>query len=293
MEAHGSVGEAITAQKRGTETLVRSKPLPTDPYSLPQAYQRWLYQDYAYLWRRQSFAVQRTYASAGVRFHLTGFQYWMSVQLAARSDLGAWWRLDRGDTVEARDSSPNANESAIFGASPASGRIGRALHFDGLNDWIGITSHPSFLLTSLLSFEAFFNTANAVKLQYIYAYRLSGIRLYVQVGIPRIERYTATPGDHGISSGVNYADGLWHHFLATYDISLATQNLKLFIDGVLRATGNWTEPIVYGAGYGAIGRLGNTNTAYWDGHLDNILFYNRALDAIDAQNHAERRYPAE
>ncbi len=291
MGAHGSVGESITAQKRNSATLVREKPLPTDPYSLAQAYQRWQYQDYAHLWTIQSVATRQLFQSAGVRHHLTGFQYWMKTQLAERSDLGAQWRLDRGDTATITDSSPHTNTGAVFGASPADGRIQGALAFDGINNWIQLTNHDSFLLTSLLSFEAFIKTTN-LAFQYIYAYRLYGIRLYLNgAGIPGIELYTATAGDHGFSSGPSIADGLWHHYLATYDTSLANQNLKLFIDGTLRQTGNWTEPIQYGAGYAAIGRVGNFSANYFGGSIDNVIIYNRALDAIDAQNHAERRYP--
>ncbi len=48
--SQGSVGDTLTSQKRGRDTILRRLPVPTDLYSLPQAYQRWLYQDYAYLW---------------------------------------------------------------------------------------------------------------------------------------------------------------------------------------------------------------------------------------------------
>ncbi len=134
MGSRGSVGELITTQKRGRDTVIRQSPKPTDPYSLPQAYQRWIYKDYAYLWTQQTPAVKQQYATNGSRYHLTGFQYWLRIQLKAYPNLLRWYRLDAHSGATTLDSSPFKLDATITSATPIPARINGGYYFDGLND---------------------------------------------------------------------------------------------------------------------------------------------------------------
>ena len=158
--------------------------------------------------------------------------------------------------------------------------------FDGVDDFITPpTSVPACLKpTTALTFEAFLKITSSAGFQYIGAYRLGGIRFYLAGGNPGIELYTSTPGDHGCVWASSIADGSWHHFLAAYDTSLSTQNLNLYIDTVLRATSNWTEPVNYGTGYWAIGRCGNDSSGYFSGLLGEVRLYSRALTPLEAMH---------
>lgn len=140
MGAKGTVGGALTAQKRGGDTILRSTPVPTDPYSLAQAYQRWIYKDYAYLWTLLLEATKQTYRTRASKYHITGFSLWMREHLRDLPDILAWWRLDDNLGATTIDSSKNENDASIFGASPATGLIDHCLEFDGLNDYLQVSN---------------------------------------------------------------------------------------------------------------------------------------------------------
>ncbi len=73
--------------------------------------------------------------------------------------------------------------------------------------------------------------------------------------------------------GINVADGKWHHIAITFD----TGSVKTYVDG--RVTGSWNG--IAGSmrkldAEFSIGRLPR-NTNRWDGALDEVRLYNRAL----------------
>lgn len=70
----------------------------------------------------------------------------------------------------------------------------------------------------------------------------------------------------------------WVHVAATYDA--ATSIMKLYRNGVLVATN--TSAIGHAAGNIAIGSFGNANT--WDGSIDEVRLWNRALSKCEIQN---------
>ncbi|MBA7524587.1 hypothetical protein ES705_16736 [subsurface metagenome] len=77
--ARGSVGQSITAQKRGLVTILRSKPFPTDPRSLPQLAQRQKYRDAVAVWN--AFTPEEKQAWHGVCPGLTGYQCFLRSEL--------------------------------------------------------------------------------------------------------------------------------------------------------------------------------------------------------------------
>ena len=98
------------------------------------------------MWRQQSVATRREYATAGSRYHLTGFQYWMKYHLTNLPDIAGMWHLDEKSGAIATDFSRNGNHGTIIGATPADGVIDGAFYFDGLNDEITL---PVDMLASL------------------------------------------------------------------------------------------------------------------------------------------------
>jgi len=195
-----------------------------------------------------------------------------------------YWKFDEGSGDTAYDESNNNNDGNLAGTCPGgstcptwvAGKYGSALSFDGTDDYVLPPDNSILKPTTAITFESWIKTSANSVFQYIYAYRLNGIRFYLSSGQPGIELYTATAGDHGFNWPTSIADGSWHHYSAVYDTSLSIQNIKLYIDGVLRKTGNWTEPILYGSGYWAIGRAGNLASEHFNGLIDDVRIYNYA-----------------
>lgn len=290
--SRGSIGDALTYQERQGYTFARDKPIPANPRSLPQMYQRWLYEDYAYLWTQASVATKQEYATAGSRHHLTGFQYWMKYQLTYLPDIVGLWHLDRELGAIASDSSRNANHGVVIGASPVDGVIDGALNFDGTNDWVnlGFNVRP----TTHATVELFLNPA---------AYQASGaafssgrsggiIVFYpLPAGIYFLVRTTAWC--FVIVPSANFPIGSFTHVALTYD---PTQ-LSVYASGRQVAQTPATGPITYDGTPAVLGGYLSLAPPYtpefWCKAIeDMVIVYNRTLDPTEIKRHSERGYPA-
>lgn len=289
--AQGSVGGSITAQKRGNAALLRRKPSPTDPYSLPQAYQRWLYQDYAHLWTKQDEATKRQYATAGSRFHRTGFQQWMKVMLTTLPDLIAWWHLDEKAGDSAIDFSRNGNHLDILGPTPAPGLIDGAFSFDGENDYL-TSEHTPTLDPYLEDFSILlFLQLNILTTKQWLLHKVSFSRgvLLEYAGDQGTGTFQFYFGDGVTTAGGYYTLPMttaWH--LVAFTVEKSAKTIRAYID---------TQPPlvdVYAPDVGSVFAAvpAYIGGSYWvDGRLDNYIYYRRLLSDFEVARWAARRYP--
>ena len=290
--ATGSVGGSITTQKRGSATLVRSKPTPAYRWTLPQAYQRWLYEDYAYLWTLQSQATRQSYATGGAKVHLTGFQYWMKYQLTNLPDILGLWHLDRGETVTAIDFSKKGNHGVIIGASPTVGLINGCLSFDGLNDYVDMAYIGS--LPTTFSFECFFKVDSILGGDGIFAYRtavptafslyrsLTDLILYVRDDAGLLGIATLVGVLNTTDWFFAYGERVGNNIALSINAGVPATDTKAF------GATTYTDMRLLLAAYWS----GVAPAALLAGTLDHPVIYNRALDITELKRHSERRYPA-
>lgn len=290
--ARGTIGDALTYQGKGQETIVRDKPIPTYRRTLPQLYQRWLYEDYAYLWRQQSLAIKQEYATAGSRYHLTGFQYWMKYHLTNLPDIAGWWKLDEKAGAIAYDSGRNANHGTIFGATPTTGVIDGAYDFDAINDYINCGNKPSLDCTTAITIEFFFTRLMAGAWSHLVtkgtdeSYQVredaTGNLLWGFLGVDMAW--------YNVWTGVPLTNGTLFHLVGTFDGA----NVKAFIDGYQAGA---STPCLT-----TIRPTANPVCIAWShllnpvrkpsGMWDNVIIYNRALDDAEILRHSLRRYPS-
>lgn len=289
--ARGTIGDALTFQKRNQSTIVREKPIPKDPYSLAQAYQRWDHQDYAYLWTLETEASKQAYRTRASRYHITGFNLWMKEHLRDLPDLAGRWHLDERSGILVQDTSRNNNPGTIFGATPALGIIDNAYHFDGINDRIVIPTAPElhpdsftiecYLCPHATGISSFPISAYAwVAPQYLgfFFYTDPTDAFWFRVGL----------GAAGIANAISPAGTLtlntWIRIIGVY----LSGQLKLYINGSLAGSGVGTmvkgDADLWLGGYSGGGQWSHTT-------LDQVVYYNRALDITEIQRHSERRYP--
>lgn len=291
MAAHGTVGRSITAQGLPKTTLVRTKPLPTYRLTLPQQYQRWLYQDYAYLWTLQSEPTKRSYAAAGVPFHLTGFQYWMKYHLTNLTWIDGWWKLDFRSDSTIIDSSPNANTGTAFGTTPTTALIDGGFSFDGINDRIDIPNSPSLTTppeqTLMIFFYAgSFTGVERMLVHHAYLGALGGVQIYLRNNSNVLD--CDLINDAGLSVGHSQAfiPNQWNCFGYTWDGSAIQRYLNGYAVGPRQGI---DRPISFTA---TVLQFGHRNSALWmQGILDNCLIFSRALTAAEMLRWAERSYP--
>lgn len=291
LASHGTVGKAITSQKRGSSTLLRKKPIPAYRLTLPQQYHRWLYRDYTDLWLEQSEATKQEYRTAASRYHMTGMALWQRQYLRSLEDIAGWWRLDELSGAVARDSSPNLNHGTVIGATVQDGLISKARHFDALDDRIKIEHSPALDLTSALTLEMFINSDTAGHRVLISkgSAAVGNTTYALQRRLDNKMRFFHSAGGIGdyVETAVTLTNGIWYHVAATIT---AGNLVKIYIDGVERASANlgvrpsniW--PLYIGSREGGI-------VQNYGGILDNCIIYNRTLTPEQVQRHSERRYP--
>jgi len=271
--------------------MVRSKPAPTNPRSLPQTYQRWLYEDYAHLWLAQSEATRAEYRTAGSRFHLTGFQYWMKIMLLTLPDIAGMWYLDHQSAGFCLDSGPNLNHAQVFGCINTPGVIDGAQSLDNVNDYLGLTDSPSLRITGDITIEAIIYIKgvrsatwephivakrNAVNTDYSFYMNSATLQLQFFDGV-NFTRGTA-----------NLALNTWYHVC----VRALSGIVSFFINGI-------NDPVSVGGAAnitpspsnGAIGMYLTDIRYGLYGDIDHVIIYNRALDTHTITRHGERRHP--
>jgi hypothetical protein len=167
---------------------------------------------------------------------------------------------------------------------------GNALDFDGVNDYVDLGSDGLLSGYDSFTISAWINANDSAKRREIYS-EGNSYNIY-----PQITFRILKPGDtasnelqlivrdnnadsSSIAWGMPFPSG-WHHVVGIRNGS----DVKLYIDGVGKtATGNVAGPLsVNGV---AIGRskVLTSYTEFFDGIIDEVAIYNRALSAEDVQ----------
>lgn len=291
MGSSGTIGGAITSQKRGVASLLRTKPTPADPYSLPQAYQRWLYQDYCAEWSALSDADKQTWKSAASRYHMPGMAYFLRNRLNTLPDIAGGWHLDYITGGSVIDFSKNLNHGTVYGATLVDGLIDHALSFDGIDDYVLIPHHSSLSLTSAITILLFIHPIghqpNYIRLvekwwQTSWAFWLhSDDRLGFQGKFGGVGQFGWSTGTVPINQ--------WSPVAITYDSAIA----RFYIGGL--PAGTWTPPTPGLIGTDTddvvIGRHSRLAAVSFHGYIDHCIIPNIALSPADILRHSLRRYP--
>jgi hypothetical protein len=209
------------------------------------------------------------------------------------------WLLDEGAGDLAKDSSGKGNDGEIIGAEWVDdGKFGTALRFDGAGSHVNCGHDESFNVTDEITIVAWARIESDSNWQDIIAKDIAGGTNSWQM----FARHSATSGKpRGIiivDDGGNWkavspdadadtADGDWHHYALTYNISDGVA--RYYIDGVESGTAEdpgknqiqVTETDVY------MGKKTN-DTAPFGGVIDEVAVFNVALSGDDIRTIMEQ-----
>lgn len=201
---------------------------------------------------------------------------------AGSSGLSGYWKLDE-TTGPSADSSGNgiggtwANGPTPFapGAPAIDFTNPGCLSFNGVNQYVNLgnpSSFPSGTSARTICGWAKSNTTAA------------GYRWVLTYGTPATDQAMILGMNGTTLYGGGYSDDLtvagfwdmnWHHVALTYDGTTA----RLYADGTERVSAAKTWNLVQGAAY--IGRQVNGAGEYWNGLIDDVRVYSRALTAAE------------
>ena len=190
------------------------------------------------------------------------------------------------------DSSPQANTLTAKGntALGSAGKVGLSPRLpDGNNDWLEAADHSSLEGMGQLTLEAWvYDEQNDTYPRAILSKRTSSssqISFYLYKGSNRTLYFSlgnsgGTGGVGGEFSGTATDANRWYHVAATYDKDLASNRMKIFLDGVYKSARNDASGNVTATTSALY--LGILNKDYgnaWKGKLDEVRIANVARSA--------------
>jgi len=177
----------------------------------------------------------------------------------------------------AYDQSQYGNDGTIYGATRVRGIIGKALSFDGVDDYVEVPDSESLDITDAITIMAWIKRESTGTRDVIVAKECAYIFFIEDDDFLKAWLY-----DGNIYNGfksVKITDNKWHFVAMTFDINLAENQLKFYLDGVLASTHTHTKQIYTSTYSLKIGLInpGWAKPGWFDGIIDEVRIYNRAL----------------
>jgi uncharacterized repeat protein (TIGR01451 family) len=214
------------------------------------------------------------------------------VPVQAQEDgLVSEWHFDEGAGNVLKDSSGNGNDGTIYGATWVDGKFGKALSFDGVDDFVRVADSES-LKPQQVTVEAWI---------YLKYYPTVDAFWFVQKGNSNSlpwESYGIGARTQGYGqkfiAGLGTTDNLftwidstsiydlnnWYHLAMTYDGSI----LKIYVNGNNENSLAINKNIWYNTNPLDFGKY---DSRYINGQIDEVKIYNRALSASEIKANYE------
>ena len=191
--------------------------------------------------------------------------------------LVGWWPFNGN----ANDESGNGNNGTVNGATLTTDRFGnngRSYSFDGVNDFIGI---PSIINSPTFTISLWYYTTIVPSLgQQLMYYQgtreiqISRNELFIGAGVKLSnDNYYFTPAN---SVATSIVTNNWQHLVATY---IRGDKLRFYINGTNVDSSEISPNLDFWIGGNNNASFGayNQSGLFYDGTLDDIAIYNRAL----------------
>jgi glucose/arabinose dehydrogenase/PKD repeat protein len=197
--------------------------------------------------------------------------------------LVAAYSFDASSGTTLTDTSGNAHNGTITGATWTTGKYGNSLSFNGSNQMVTVADANDLDFSSGMTLEAYVypaainNWATAIMKE-----RAGGLAYALYAGAPGsgppggyLTR-TGTSNDIGANGLTRLPLNTWSHIAATYDGS----NIRMYVNGVLVGTQAAAGTIV--GSTNALRMGGNSIWGEWfNGRIDEVRLYNRALTVAE------------
>ena len=203
-------------------------------------------------------------------------------QTIPTSGLVAHWKFDEGSGTVAGDSSGNGNTGTLTnGPTWITGQIGSALNFDGVNDWVNAGAGASLNPSSAITISAWVKTNNNTAFQKIVSRQTSKYALGLDGSSRTFLLQLKTGVTSAIFGSTIPANNTWYHVVGTWDGA----NMNLYVNGVSDATPvAKTGTMAADSAVTEIGSRGGGTQHFWNGSIDDLRIYDRALSASEVQS---------
>lgn len=205
--------------------------------------------------------------------------------LQTQASLVGHWRFNEGVGTVAYDSSTYGNNATIYGATWTTGKIGSALQFNGINNYVDARNPPSLQITGAITLIGWIKLNNLAVSSGLFG-RGHGLGSPGDFGY-FVTYYATTASIYFDTHSTIARDTLhltnaiidtnWHHIAVTWNGTTSVNGKKLYIDGVLSAQSTSTISTMGIPTYNfTIGRDSNGDRPA-NAIIDEVKVYNRAL----------------
>jgi len=211
-----------------------------------------------------------------------GKQFSSSLKHSVGDELVGEWDFENDN---ADDSSGFDNDGVVNGATPVDGVMGRAMEFDGGDDYIEISDNNTLNVKNI-TIEMWVKQ-NSRKLDWTFLLTKAGWGSYHVISedtqATNVICFTVKVGgvDYRLSSTKALNLNKWSHIAFTYDSS--TGEKKSYFDGENDSSESET-PGVIGTFPGTL-KISESGSRGFDGQIDNVRIYSRALTSAQIQQH--------
>ena len=187
------------------------------------------------------------------------------------------------DGTIAKDVSGTENNGVITGAGHVVGKIGNALYFDGIGDFVDVADDVSLhpLLESF-SISFWFKSKPVVAAVFMLSKGGGGGEGY-EIFLSVTARITTSFRDNAtrattISTTGGYDDSEWHHVVSVHDNS--SNKTLLYVDGIYNSISALaTANTINNINILTIGAFSGGGSNFFNGEIDEVMLYNRVLTA--------------
>ncbi len=219
-----------------------------------------------------------------------GLDFGQSVQHALGAYAVGWWSFEAIQGGKVIDGSSYGNDGTVYGANVVSGleQLGNALSFDGVDDYVNAGNAASLQITDKVTYEAWIKVNSLGSGDDAIMARYWSPNLWIYGGGTN-NRITFSidlgAGGAAFAYGPTPSLGKWYHVAGTYDKSLPSKNLKLYVNGRLEATADFTQSMDSGTRSVGIGKLLKQYTSNFNGLIDEARIYAQAISSAEIQKH--------
>ncbi len=275
--ARGTLANSLTYSRRKGVHLVGLVPFHLDSKTLSQYYQRWRFQDAAFIWHTLTTAERAPYIADASTFRISPWSAWLRSYLRDQTYLMAEHRLDSFPGGISIDTSSWAQNGGVTNATIAQGIIDQCGDFNGINAEIEITHAANLLPTDAFTLACFVNLDGAPNAWAHIADKGNTYRLLFDDAGNVYASIFRTIGEvAGWNERIALTPGAWYHVAYTYDGNLVAANLKTFINGVYIGATTGAGVFAQPATTMRIGSAFNAGNPY-SGLIDQYRLYSRVL----------------
>uniref|UniRef100_A0A6M3XVL4 Putative baseplate wedge initiator n=1 Tax=viral metagenome TaxID=1070528 RepID=A0A6M3XVL4_9ZZZZ len=182
-----------------------------------------------------------------------------------------------------KDFSSYKNHGTNYGASWVDGKYGKALSFDGVDDYVNVSDSDSLDLTTAITLSLWINPNSSAVWKRILDKESAAVpHVYMLCFADSAGKLRARIAGGALDSIGSVPFGSWSHVAVTFDYD-ADHIIRLYINGVEDNSLDWPSLMQTNVQDLLIGQYTGGSGYNFDGLKDEVRIFNRALSQAEIQ----------